>query len=154
MSTVGTKGNDVLFGDDFADELFGGKGDDVILGNGGDDALAGNKGKDILIGGDGNDTLAGGKGKDILLGGEGEDTFVFAGKSGKDTILDFDIDNDVLQIKSTNKISTVDDVIGRADENKNGDTVINLGGGDKIVLKGVSLDDFKANADDFVEISP
>ena len=151
-TTEGTKGGDVLVGTDFAEALFGKKGNDVLIGNDGNDNLAGHKGKDILIGGDGDDILAGGKGKDTLVGGDGADTFVFAGKSGKDTIVDFNVDTDVLQIKSTSKITSVEDVIGRASENKHGDTVINLGGGDKVVLKGVSLSDFSEDPDSHIDI--
>ncbi len=56
----GTRGPDVLIGDDGPNELHGGGGRDVVRGNGGDDVLSG----DSVDGGDGDDTLDGG-----VLGG-------------------------------------------------------------------------------------
>lgn len=146
------QGDDILIGSNFADELFGRKGDDILIGVDGNDHLAGGSGKDLLYGGDGDDALHGGRGKDKLLGGDGADTFVFTGRSGKDAILDFDLDSDILQIEATDKITSVDDVVARASENKKGDVVINLGGGDKIVLKGVTLDEFKDDAEGHIVV--
>ena len=145
-------GDDILIGTNFADELFGQKGKDILSGEDGNDYLSGGKGRDILFGGDGDDILAGGKGNDTLIGGDDIDTFVFAGKSGKDTVLDYDVDTDALHIQADNKITSVEDVIARASENKKGDVVISLGSGDKIVLKGVTLDDFKADPHGHIEV--
>lgn len=95
-SRVGTAGNDVLVGDEFAnnlkgldgndtirgglgdDTLFGGAGQDVLRGDGGNDSLQGGTGADELRGGEGNDLLVGGLGGDVLIGGLGSDRFVFA----------------------------------------------------------------------------
>jgi hypothetical protein len=52
----GTRGADVLIGDDGPNELHGGGGRDVVRGMGGDDVLSG----DSVDGGDGDDTLDGG----------------------------------------------------------------------------------------------
>jgi Ca2+-binding RTX toxin-like protein len=62
--TPGTEDNDVLYG---------GNGKDKLYGEGGDDVLYGENGKDELYGGDGNDTLYGGNGKDTLYGNDGDD---------------------------------------------------------------------------------
>lgn len=64
----GGGGNDVLIGNDAANEL---------RGNGGDDELRGSAGDDTLVGGAGNDTLD---------GGAGNDTAVFEGAFGSYTI--------------------------------------------------------------------
>lgn len=61
-------GNDTLYGDKGADNLFGLYGDDDLFG--GED-------NDYLDGGYGNDTLVGGAGHDILNGGYGADTYVY-----------------------------------------------------------------------------
>jgi hypothetical protein len=86
-----------------------------------------------------------------LSGGDGEDTFVFDSGSGKDTITDFDVENDLLQIAKSKTIKNVADVIKHSTF-KNGDVTINLGHGNKIVLKDVSKADFKANPDDHIVV--
>ena len=79
-------GNDVAFGWDGADNLYGENGNDILFGGSGNDNLNGGRGNDILTGGPGDDFLAGGK---------GHDTFVFVpfepnGLSpGNDVISDF-----------------------------------------------------------------
>lgn len=81
-SGVGTKGNDVLDGDNSDNILKGYRGNDFLQGFGGDDLLLGHKGNDFLVGGDGEDILRGGKGQDILVGGKGTD--VLKGGKGRD----------------------------------------------------------------------
>jgi Ca2+-binding RTX toxin-like protein len=108
------------------------------------DQLFGQSGNDTLKGLSGNDVLVGGKGNDILAGGKGNDTFVFAKGDGKDTVTDFNVKQDILQIAyGTNNIKTVAGVVKHAESaNKGKDTVIDLGGGNKITLKDVALKDF------------
>ncbi|MBL6459468.1 calcium-binding protein [Belnapia sp. T6] len=65
----------------------------------GDDVVTGGSGRDFLVGGAGNDTLSGGAGQDSLLGGGGADTFVFsAGEAGPDTVVDFSVADDTIQL--------------------------------------------------------
>ncbi|MFO0968746.1 MAG: hypothetical protein U0793_24585 [Gemmataceae bacterium] len=77
-NVTGSKGNDLIRGDDNANELRGVDGNDILIGLGGDDKLsargidnvgAGTTRRNILIGGLGSDTLEGSEGEDILLGG-------------------------------------------------------------------------------------
>jgi serralysin len=109
-------GNDSINGGDGNDQLFGGQGNDTLLGLNGDDLLFGNLGDDLLNGGDGNDQLFGGQGldnlvgfngndslsgdlgNDILTGGAGNDRFILATGRGTDTITDFAIGQDLLQL--------------------------------------------------------
>lgn len=58
--------NDVLSGNQLANEI---KGED------GDDRIDGKSGNDVLYGGAGNDSLTGGTGADVMLGGAGDDTY-------------------------------------------------------------------------------
>jgi len=103
---AGLEGNDVLSGaadwrSTGNDTLLGGEGDDQLRGNRGDDRLDGGTGNDALIGSAGNDVLAGGDGSDMLAGGQGADTFAFnAGETGLDTIMDFSLGEDVIDISS------------------------------------------------------
>ncbi|GHG80328.1 calcium-binding protein [Pseudodonghicola xiamenensis] len=109
VEMYGTIHNDRLFGSAYDDTLVGGAGndvlkgkagDDLLLGGRGDDKLVGGKGNDTLIGGAGDDILKGGKGNDTLTGGAGEDTFVIVsgGARNIDTITDFTIGEDVIDV--------------------------------------------------------
>ena len=148
MATIsGAAGVDILQvdGDDFG--LSGGGGNDLLLGAGSDDWLSGGNGNDFLVGFGGDDHLIGGKGNDVLSGGDGIDTFEFGGKSGKDTILDFDSNNDILQIAKSKTIKKIADVIKHAKAHGD-DLVITLGKGQTITLKDVTKAELKAAADD------
>ncbi len=100
-------GRDIVSGGDGADEIVGGGGDDVIfgeagddrlIGGGGDDRLVGNEGNDWLLGGAGDDRIGGWAGNDVLVGGSGADVFVFGTGSGDDTIRDFEIGVDQIDL--------------------------------------------------------
>lgn len=80
----GGDGDDTIFGQGGDDELYGGAGNDMLYGGTGDDELYGGSGDDTLYGGDGDDELYGGSGNDTLYGGEGDD--VLDGGSGDDTL--------------------------------------------------------------------
>ncbi|MFN3926512.1 MAG: choice-of-anchor J domain-containing protein [Pseudanabaenaceae cyanobacterium] len=104
----GGSGNDILNGGSGNDILNGGIGNDNLNGGSGDDLLEGEAGDDTLDGGSGNDVLIGGLGNDKLRGGSGSDRFVFATQSafnlsgiGKDTVLDFETNEDVLVLSRT-----------------------------------------------------
>lgn len=157
MATVhGTNHRDFLNAEDgvtqFDDLILGKQGKDVIYGLGGDDDIFGHQGKDQLFGGDGDDILTGGHGKDELKGGDGADTFVFTKGSGKDTVIDFDLDADILQIKATSRIKEPEDVLDKAKQLKNGDVEINLGSSGKIILKNTDLNELRKNPDDHFDI--
>lgn len=85
------------------DTINGGEGDDQIGGKGGHDELYGDAGNDSIWGDDGDDLLRGGLGDDVLTGddfsgGEGVDTFVLAAGEGIDTITDFEIGIDAVEL--------------------------------------------------------
>jgi Ca2+-binding RTX toxin-like protein len=92
----GGKGIDTITGSDGDDTIFGNLGDDILDGSTGNDSLRGGKGNDLLIGADGNDFLMGENGDDSLVGGQGGDRFMLATNYGIDTILDFEVDKDLL----------------------------------------------------------
>jgi len=85
----GGRNNDRLFGEHGNDLMDGGHGNDLLNGGAGDDVMSGGAGNDRMFGGDGNDRIEGGQGRDTMYGGKGADVFVFAGQSGRDTIVDF-----------------------------------------------------------------
>jgi len=109
----GEDGDDVLRGDLNSrepggtvggdDQIYGGAGNDRIGGKGGNDSLYGDEGDDQIYGDAGDDLIRGGLGNDILVGddfsgGTGSDTFVLAAGEGTDTILDFEMGVDFLEL--------------------------------------------------------
>ncbi|GAB3468360.1 glycosyl hydrolase family 28-related protein [Azotobacter salinestris] len=80
-----------------------------LQGTDGDDTLIGGDANEQLLGGAGDDLLDGGAGRDRLTGGEGADTFVFSARedsyrtsdaSFNDLILDFDADEDLIDLSA------------------------------------------------------
>ncbi len=94
----GGRGKDFISGGQGSDRLFGGYGKDTICGCAGDDLLRGGRGRDVLDGEKGNDLLIGGVGDDILTGGAGSDRFRLQLNKGTDTIADFTIGVDFLEL--------------------------------------------------------
>jgi Ca2+-binding RTX toxin-like protein len=72
----------------------------TIMANNASDVLNGGAGTDTLIGGTGNDRLIAGSGTATLTGGGGSDTFVFGPVLGKDTITDFSVKADHLDLSA------------------------------------------------------
>jgi Ca2+-binding RTX toxin-like protein len=92
---IGSQHNDSLFGNDSAN---------AVLGMGGSDLIEGDGGNDTLFGDGGNDTIMGGNDDDVMVGGTDADTFRFDvtsvfGEHGGDVIMDFNINEDRLQIE-------------------------------------------------------
>ena len=79
-------------------EVLGNEENNVIKGGKGDDYLDGGEGNDTLVGGAGDDTLDGGDGDDSLTGGNGSDVFICNG--GYDTISDYKVGQDTIQVAS------------------------------------------------------
>jgi Ca2+-binding RTX toxin-like protein len=73
-------------------------------------------GRDTLFGDNGNDVLDGGEGNDILAGGHGNDILQFGRACGTDTITDFKVGNDHIQLLDgltlASKSGVVSDVDG------------------------------------------
>lgn len=128
---VGGGGNDVLRGQAGKDTLGGGAGNDTLDGGKGNDLLLGGAGNDVLRGGTGRDRLEGGQGDDTLTGGAGPDSFVFAKKTGTDTITDFDHTQDRLVFDGIRAADITVRQVG-------GDTLVQFGA-DTVVLDGVTL---------------
>lgn len=75
-------------------------GNDTIDGLSGNDTIRGGAGDDVLTGGDGDDLLAGDAGSDTVTGGAGSDRFVLAANAGTDSITDFKIGEDLIQLNA------------------------------------------------------
>ncbi|MTJ11422.1 calcium-binding protein [Anabaena sp. UHCC 0187] len=120
----GLAGNDRIFGSFGNDSIDGGSGDDFLEGNQDDDIINGGSGNDNIFGDKagatytGNDTLNGQGGNDTLTGGLGIDIFAFGGAGlsaqqsaatsiGRDTIVDFLVGTDKIQLDKTNSFSSI-----------------------------------------------
>lgn len=110
----GSSGFDDLNGGTGVDTIFGGSGDDTISGGANSDFLYGGRGDDTIEGGDGSDELIGGFGADVLTGDGGADDFIFeyisdsfAGAGNRDTITDFTVGTDNIDLSNIDGLSFV-----------------------------------------------
>jgi Ca2+-binding RTX toxin-like protein len=117
--------------------LTGNSLDNRLSGNSGANVLDGGAGNDILNGNAGNDTLVGGAGNDLLTGGSGADTFVFSGSINSDTITDFNVAEDKLDLRSFG-IDTAAELASVA-TNYGPNLGIDLGSGRFIILAEVQI---------------
>ena len=145
------EGDDRTEGGSGFDDIYGEEGDDSLKGGAGNDGLFGGEGDDTLDGGTEADLLVGGQGDDVLTGGAGADTFVFTPDHGDDTITDFALGEDLIDLSSLEGIAGFEDV---NIETYGMTTVIELAccGGGLVRLEGVDANNF--DADDFVFYQP
>lgn len=108
-----------------------------LTGNAGNNVLDGGSGNDVLDGGLGNDTLIGGAGNDTLTGGAGQDVFAFSGTFNQDTIRDFSVANDRLDLRSLGIDSAAE--LAPYASNSGSNLVLNFGGGNVVVMNGVQV---------------
>jgi hypothetical protein len=151
---VGGAGNDGLFGGDGNDSLNGDGDDDYLVGGNGTNSLYGGDGNDSLNDGDGDGYLVGGAGADGLYGGlgadqffsgpgsdwmvgsAGGDTFVFLPGDGLDTITDFNVVEDRVNLGAMPGIDSLADIQARLSFD-GASTTLDLGGGDALIFLNV-----------------
>ncbi|WP_272916809.1 MULTISPECIES: calcium-binding protein [Pseudooceanicola] len=140
---LGGSGLDRLFGEDGNDVLRGGSGRDGLFGGNGDDLLLGGSGDDILVGHAGFDRLEGGQGNDILVGAFNADTFVFSGDFGQDEIRDFEARNphEKIDLSGVASITDYGDLSAHHLSQTAEGALIDAGGGNQILLRGVAVKD-------------
>jgi len=140
---VGGKDNDVLCGDD--DPRFAYKGprppgDDIVYGNLGNDTCSGDEGDDTVRGGQGDDTIAGGDGADWMSGDRGNDTA--SGGSGADifhTFSDAGLDRVTDFNRAEGDRVMVDPGTIYSARQEGADIIVDMGGGNQMVLLGVQM---------------
>lgn len=144
----GLGGDDILYGDDGDDRVEGMGGVDIVHGGAGNDVVKGGRDKDTLYGGDGQDRLRGGPGNDILDGGAGDDDlygdpgadiFLFRGNWGFDSIKDFEVGLDVLDLQPL-KLADFDDFLSNGWQKSSGIRFV-FEDGDGFFLSGLSFED-------------
>jgi serralysin len=128
---VGGKGDDQQFGYDGDDIVWGNLGNDTLDGGFGADQVRGGQGNDVVNGGPGNDYVSGDRGDDTVTGGSGADRFHDSQDAGIDRVTDFNYaqgDRVQLDPGTTFTASQV-----------GADTVLDMGGGNQMILAGVNL---------------
>ncbi len=107
--------------------------------------LTGGPGSDSFIGGDladtidgagGDDRIEGLGGDDLLTGGTGADVFVFDNGAGNDTILDFEVGSDGIELQGGVTITNMSEVDTTGDTNVDS-TLVELSDGSEVVLENV-----------------
>ncbi len=104
---AGLAGADTINGGEGGDTLDGGGDADKLSGEGGDDSLIGGDANDTLLGGDGADRLRGDAGSDKLTGGAGADVFVVTAGGGSDTVYDFVVGTDLIDLTATGAYQSI-----------------------------------------------
>jgi Ca2+-binding RTX toxin-like protein len=87
-------------------------------------------------------------GDDTLTGAGANDLFVFAQPIGNDTIYNFNVATDKIDLTGFAGIASFGDIAGHIADDGHGDAVITLGNGETIALHGVNA--ASLTADDFV----
>jgi len=153
-------GNDAVFGGQGggADSIVAGGGVDLVFAGAGNDTLDGGGGADDLFGGSGNDVITAGGGQDEIFGGAGDDTIdpgngadilYFAAGHGDDVVNNFSVSDDVLFVaNATTTFTSFADIAAAATTTADG-VLISTGGGDSVLLTGVSIADLSAANFDF-----
>ncbi len=131
QTLVGTGSGERIDGGASNDLIQGLSGADSLYGYGGDDRLEGGAGADRLEGGDGNDIIVAGTNNDVnLYGGTGRDVFVFMSGDGADTIQDFEVGVDLIDL------SAMGGYVSMAASGTT-DTLITLTNGGTVTVKNV-----------------
>ena len=128
---VGGKDNDLQFGDVGDDIVWGNLGNDTLEGGDGNDQIRGGQGDDVLFGDAGNDYISGDRGNDTETGGAGADIFHSFSGAGIDRVLDFNVGEGDKVMLDPGTSFTLKQV--------GADTVVDMGGGDQLILVGVQM---------------
>ncbi|MDZ8109037.1 MAG: FG-GAP-like repeat-containing protein [Nostoc sp. DedQUE12a] len=103
------------------------------------DLIFGFAGNDIIVGGGGNDRIYGGFGTDNLTGGVGSDIFVIVQGEGRDTIKDFNLNEDLIALSSGISYSNL------SITQSNNDTLIKIGTVSLALLTGITASNLNTN---------
>ncbi len=139
----GGAGADTMLGQGGDDVMFGGTENDRLVGGGGNDVLSGDAGDDKLFGNSGADRLDGGQGADALSGGGGVDVFIFKIASGFDTVADFAVNVDKLDV-SAYGFGTFAEIAPLLSDGAAGAEIALNGAADVVRLTGVAVIDLDA----------
>lgn len=114
----------------------GGSLANTITGGADNDMLSGGGGDDVLIGGDGDDILIDGAGLDEMFGGDGADSFILSLDGDRDTISDFELGVDQIDLSLFGRAYSLDSL-----------TFTTLPNGVRIEFNDEVLDVFTSNGE-------
>ncbi len=123
----------------------GGPTPDTLTGTAGDDTIFGHGMPDTLKGLAGDDRLVDGRGPDILWGGSGADIFEFVAETKTDTVMDFEIGIDRLDLSDYAMLYNINGV----GITPTADGAVLTMGGDTLVLH--TMDGSALTADMFIQ---
>lgn len=160
-------GDDVIYGGQWSDRIFGGDGDDHLYGLAGEDRIDGGRGADYICGGGDNDRIDGGRGADVLGGGSGDDRLygaigddAISGGSGNDTLAGGRGD-DLLRGGDGNDTFVFDSLCEGVDDIVDIEASTPAGEGPQVIadvidlseiFEGADCEAIAANIDDYVKI--
>jgi Ca2+-binding RTX toxin-like protein len=125
----GFAGADNIDGAGGLDIINGNMGNDTVTGGDGADVVRGGRDDDLVLGGAGADFLSGDRGSDTVTGGAGADTFHTFDGAGLDRITDFNAGEGDRVVVFASQTYTV--------SQSGADTLLDLGGGNQMLLVGV-----------------
>ncbi|HEY3951388.1 calcium-binding protein [Phenylobacterium sp.] len=132
---VGGQGDDLITGHHSGNILFGNLGNDTLHGGDGGEVVRGGQGDDVIVGGAGADFISGDRGNDTESGGAGADIFHGSQDAGVDRVLDFNqAEGDRVQLDPGTTFTL---------RQVGADTVVDMGGGNQMILVGVNLSTLK-----------
>ena len=91
IEIIGSRNDDILYGNGGKDTLVGGKGDDIIYGGLDRDIIRAGAGDDLIYANGGRDYINSGAGEDIIWLGQGSASIVLKSGKGFDTINNFQL---------------------------------------------------------------
>lgn len=115
---------------DFGAVIYGMSAADTLTGDADDNILYGRLNDDTLNGGAGDDILVDGFGSDVLTGGAGADVFMFVNDIPSETIMDFELDYDRIDLSGFNTVSHFSDLYFTLED---GTLVVHVGNDQDII---------------------
>lgn len=113
-------------------------GNDTLMGGPGAETIRGGRGDDRIHGGAGDDWLSGDRGNDTLWGGPGADTFHSFAEAGIDRVMDFSLAEGDRVLLDRGTHYTI--------RQQGPDTIIDMGGGNQVILVGVKASDLRSDS--------
>ncbi len=147
QTAIGSDANILWNGRGGAEDFTLGAGRDLVKAGHGNDIVRGGDGADILLGHTGNDRLIGQAGTDRMKGGSGDDVIVATVGSGLDIVYDFTVGEDKVDVSGLG-FTDFEIEVGSIWRTVNGKALMEMGGGDRLLLVGV--DHTTLTADDFI----
>ena len=127
---VGGQGDDLIVGHGGGEVIYGNLGADTLTGSGDGDVVRGGQGNDSIVAGGGSEWLSGDRGDDVERAGVGADTFHTFDQAGIDRVLGFKPGVDHVQLDPGTHYTL---------SQMGADTVIDMGGGNEMILEGVQM---------------